>query len=102
MCSKQKQPIPHSFQEGVSSYLTNIFDRGDRDSIEHSYYGKKSILKELADFYFYYPNNLLYKSSIPIRKIETNNEEIKKIVKEIYSPTPLPKEKFIYIAFTVI
>lgn len=98
LCSKQKQPIPHSFQEGVSSYLTNIFNRGDGDSIAHSYYGEKSLLKALADFYFYYPNNLLYKSPIPIRKIETNNEKIKKCVKEIYCPPPLPKEKFIYIA----
>lgn len=98
LLTRQKKVNAHPFQEGASSYLTDIFERGDNDSLAHSHYKNKSLLANIKDFYLYLPEQLLYSAPVPVKKINVNFPEIKSVIRTIYNPSPLPKQKFIYIA----
>ncbi|MGN1119346.1 MAG: hypothetical protein ACI4Q4_03240 [Oscillospiraceae bacterium] len=94
----QKDVIPHSFQEGCSSYLVNSTDQTRIDSIDHAYYKEKSLKVCLKDMYFYNPNLLLYTPTTVLKTIDLSNPLIGETVLKIYNPPPIPKEKYMYFA----
>lgn len=98
LLTRQKPPVAHAFQEGVSSYVVNCFSRDKSDSIAHSHYGKKSLMNNLSDLYYYWPETMLFVSPIDTKRLSINYKNVKDAIKQIYQPKPLPKEKYIYIA----
>lgn len=98
LVGKQGSVIPHSFQEGTSSYLADPWAELQKGPIAHGCYGENSLLNKLADLYMYLPDKLLYTSPVEVKPIDISTDELRSIVKQIYQPPALPKQKYIYIA----
>ena len=96
LINQQRNVIPHAFQEGCSSYLVNMFTVVDH--ISHEYYGKRSLIKQISDLYFYMPEEVLFKSRVPIKEISIKDSTLCSLIKRIYNPPKLSDEKYIFIA----
>ena len=96
--TQHKQVIPHAFQEGNSTYIIDIFSRGDQDGLAHSYYKKSSLLVSLCDLHLYIPECIQFKSRVPVRRLSLDNPKILEAIQKIYDYPKLPKQNFIYVA----
>ena len=98
LVKKQGNIVPHSFQEGASSYMADMWKIGTGDCLDHTYYKDKSLLAMIKDMYMYLPDKLLFTSKVPVCPININSDRLREVIKQIYSPPPLPSQQFIYIA----
>ena len=93
-------PKIHMYEEGLASYTLDMYQRANRDGMDHKRYGEKGFLNSIEEFLLYGPELF----SAPRRrfglnalpKIDPEDVEVRNIFKGIFGEARMPEEPVIF------